>query len=218
MDGNPMFKNLSTLFILGLFSLNACAFSSGKSFTILEEVLESFEHSLHVKILSSEVLEFSVQGAVYDCGTVYRARVLDSIGENDLDGLVTFSSSYSLKSNTDYVVFLTSRPQLIRAISQDKDKAVGHLASQQMAECTNRLPKYNTDGSGTAFEFETLQNRKTSALIYSDPTVLLPKSLLTKGRKFNLCDISASKDEQCNEIYIYRVFEWADLKKEVANP
>ena len=207
-----MRKILVPMLLMGLIALNVNAFKSGKRIDTLEKTLARNEYSLRVEILSSQLFEFIFGGETYNCGIVYRARIIDFLGQSVKGEYISFSSAISLKTSTHYLVFLTSSPQLVKRIIQDQVNTAGYLASDKMANCVASLPQYNTDGSGVAFEFDVLNGLQTSTLIHSDITVILPKWLSTKVMKFNLCQDSSTRSEQCNDIYMYRVFEWDDLK------
>ena len=207
-----MRKSLVPMLLVGLIALNGNALTTGKRFVFLEDILHKYEHALHVKILSSQLIEFNFGGSSYDCGIVYRAHVIEVLGQGVEGEYISFSSVFSLKTNTEYLVFLTSRPQLYKRLNQIQSTEEGFLTSVEVANCVANLPKYNTDGSGVAFEFGVVNGRQTSTLIHSDITVILPEWLSTEKREFLFCKDSTTRGEQCNVIYMYRVFEWDDLK------
>lgn len=210
-----MIPKAGLLVVLGIFfPLNAISFSVGPNIVTLDYVANKYEYILQVNVISSDVAGFYFNGIKHNCGIIYHAEILDSVGEPLEETEIIFSSELPMKTNINYLIFVTEQPQFLRRkdfFVEDKDS---YLLSSEMKNCVKELPLLNA--SGVAFEFDQVMGETVSNIIYDSPNVILPEELDLHQRSYVLCPYR-EKPKKCRAQLVEQLTDWSDLRARLAS-
>ncbi|MEX2963911.1 hypothetical protein [Microbulbifer sp. TYP-18] len=194
-----------------IFSMKAFSLDVGKKFVELDDIVNKYEYILRVNIIDSEVKYFYFNSVKHDCGIVYRADIIDSLGKKVKESKITFSSMMPMKTNANYLVFLTESPQFLRKKDFVVKNKESYLLYSEIDRCVEEFPSFNTNGNGVVFEFDETEEDGAINIIYNSPNILLPDEIDLRQRVYELCPYP-NKNEKCVVQLIYQVFDWFDFR------